>query len=89
MNSKDNHGDTPLHIAALRGDPDSLLKLMESSADSTLLNENKETAQDIALEYGHKNCEAFIASFRLLQIEKTLIASDTLPSDSLPQKRRL
>ena len=48
------NGDTPLHIAAAMGRKKLVRIILESSPDSSIGNQQKETAADIAARKGHE-----------------------------------
>ena len=48
------NGDTPLHIASAMGRRKLVRIILESNPDSSIVNQQKETATDIAARKGHE-----------------------------------
>ena len=51
------NGDSPLHIAAAMGRKKLTKIILESAPDLALLNQQKETALEIAKRKGHQDCD--------------------------------
>ncbi|XP_012938654.1 uncharacterized protein LOC101861013 [Aplysia californica] len=52
--------DTPLHVTASWGDVESMQLLLSNGADVTIPDQEGKTALDLAVEGGHKSCEAVL-----------------------------
>jgi ankyrin repeat protein len=55
VNASDNHGDTPLHNAALRGYKEVVEALVAHAADVNVKNSRGRTPLDEATRRGHKD----------------------------------
>ncbi|HTV84207.1 MAG TPA: ankyrin repeat domain-containing protein [Dyella sp.] len=53
INMADAEGDTALHIAASRGQDNAVMHLLKHGADASRLNNDNETARDLAAQYGN------------------------------------
>lgn len=65
INERGIHGWTPLHMAAIRDDKESMRILLEAGADRTITTEidDDATAEEEARNLGHLKSADFIASF--------------------------
>ena len=50
VNSKDNNGNTPLHLACMSNLPATVEILMEIGADNSIKNKDGNTAKDVAYD---------------------------------------
>ena len=63
IDAKDEHGNTPLHLAALMGYPDSTEELLEWGADVNIVNANGQLPIELALRRGLELDDARITQF--------------------------
>ena len=56
------NGDTPLHIASAMGRRKLVRIILESNPDCAIVNQQKETAKDIAVRKGHDDVVEVLAN---------------------------
>lgn len=53
VNSQDIHGNTPLHLVAIQGQPDMLSAIIASGGNPSIKNKEGKTPGDLAISNGH------------------------------------
>lgn len=88
INGCSNYGDTPLHMAAMRGNLECVKLLLEIGADDSILNNKNETALEVAEERDNFEITDCIETFRLAKHEYNSLVSqiDLNSEDNIKDK---
>lgn len=65
VNATNNHGVTPLHLAASDGNADAIIRFLEYGVDIHVRDKNHKTPIQIACEAGHDECVKILARVQM------------------------